>query len=279
MLTKETRDARRAAGLCTQCGRQATQGYAMCETCRTKARVAQRKCVERRKANEKCVSCGKDAPQGYTKCEACREREKEYKKRYAERCAERGKCIRCGAEAAGGVYCDKCKTIHRRENTERRTFLREHGMCTECGKNKPFEGRRICEDCLQKNLERRWAVLSTPEGREKAKSCTASWRQKTKDAGRCESCGGVKENPEMTLCEKCRRKKQIRSRIYYANNRIARPWNQCRRCDALAVPGKKLCEKHYALQCEYIAKAKAQAMANMEEHPWRTADKLVFGTR
>lgn len=49
--------------------------------------------------------------------------------------------------------------------------------------------------------------------------------------------------------------------------------------EVLTVPGKKLCEKHYALQYEYIAKAKAQAMANMEAHPWRGMDKLVFRTR
>lgn len=279
MLTQEIRDARRAAGLCTQCGERATQGRAMCETCRAKARAARKKCVERKRENGKCVSCGNDAPQGYTKCEACREREKEYHKRYAERCKEQGKCIRCGAEAADGVYCERCKAVHGEENAARRTFLRGRGLCTVCGKNKPFNGRKICEDCLQKNAERRWTLMSTPEGKEQVKGYTAARTQKLKDAGRCESCGGVKENPEMTLCEKCRRKKQIRSRIYYANNKIERPWNQCRRCDALAVPGKKLCEKHYALQCEYMAKAKVQAMANMEAHPWQGMGKLIFRTR
>lgn len=274
MLTKEIRDARRAAGLCTVCGKQSTQGYATCEACREKARAAQKKCAERKKENGICMSCGNAAPQGYTKCEACREKEKTYKKRYNDRCREQEKCIRCGAHVADGVYCDKCKAMMREGNAARKTFMLAHGMCTICGKNRPFEGRRICEDCLQKRAERRWAMMSTPEGRETAKGYVTAWTQKMKDAGRCVSCGGVKENPEITLCEKCRYKKQIRSRIYYAKTKVERPWNQCRRCGALAVPGKKLCEEHYAAQMEIIKKARTAI--NREEHPWRETNKLFF---
>lgn len=273
MLKKEIRDARRAAGLCTICGRESTQGYATCEACREYAKKRR----EHRKAIGKCISCGDDAEYGYVKCAQCMEKDQIYKKQMLERYKKAGKCWGCGAETnGGGIYCEKCKAKKREENKARQRFMLERGLCTQCGKTRPFEGRHLCEECLQKKLESQWARLETHDGREKAKMAQDAWRQRMREAGRCERCGGAKENQDLIHCDRCRYKDAIQSKIYRERNRAWRPGNLCIWCDALAVPGKKLCEKHYAAQVESIGKARAAI--NMKNHPWREANRCPICT-
>lgn len=80
---------RKAAGLCTMCGRRTertAKGYVHCEECEKKDYENKRKVREYRKANGLCIECGK--PTKGRICPKCREfdrKRRELKKELQEK--------------------------------------------------------------------------------------------------------------------------------------------------------------------------------------------------
>ena len=115
---RRRRKARREAGLCPNCGRNAPeQGRSVCETCTEKKRALDRRRYAARRAAGVCVRCGEPATCGSSRCarhavlEAERvspERKKATdRKRYARRRARR-QCVDCGVGTAGSARCPAC---------------------------------------------------------------------------------------------------------------------------------------------------------------------------
>jgi len=121
-------EARRAAGLCTACGKQpATDGASTCEPCREARRAADRALYASRRAAGLCGSCGGPTTDGGSRCVPCAlaetaryprknaARREEYARRRAQ-----GRCTDCGAPSPGASRCDPCA----RQSYERSAYFR-----------------------------------------------------------------------------------------------------------------------------------------------------------
>ena len=121
-------EIRRAAGLCTGCGRHPpVEGGASCESCREARRAAERALYASRRAAGLCGSCGGPTTDGDSRCAPCAvaetaryprknaARREEYARRKAER-----RCTDCGAPSQGAARCEPCA----RHSYERSAYFR-----------------------------------------------------------------------------------------------------------------------------------------------------------
>ena len=121
-------EARRAAGLCTGCGKHPpVEGGATCESCREAKRVAERALYASRRAAGLCGTCGGPTTDGGSRCAPCAVAETARypsknaarREQYATRRA-RGECTDCGAPSQGAARCDPCA----RRSWERSAYFR-----------------------------------------------------------------------------------------------------------------------------------------------------------
>ena len=113
--TKRRFDARRAAGLCTRCGRhRPVQGGNACEACRDRRRAHERANWAARRAGGLCGVCGAPAPGGGARCDPCaalqtgRPSRKEYGRKVYARRRARNRCTDCGAQSGRAARCPEC---------------------------------------------------------------------------------------------------------------------------------------------------------------------------
>lgn len=60
-------------------------------------------------------------------------------------------CVQCGGEKdREGLYCNWCKTRFNMYCRDRRTMLREMGICPYCRKEKLETGEKKCKSCKEK---------------------------------------------------------------------------------------------------------------------------------
>lgn len=79
-------DSRKAAGLCTECGRTSDlETEVMCGPCSERLRVNAAARYERRKALGLCYDCGDDAQGNGVRCPSCAAAHNERQKLYAKR--------------------------------------------------------------------------------------------------------------------------------------------------------------------------------------------------
>ena len=92
-------------------------------------------------ASRTCTRCGKASPEtGLKVCGSCGE-----KRRAADK-ARRGRARARGVPYAGRDPV-KCRRANRAGDRRRQRARREAGLCTDCGRNPPEEGRSVCEPC------------------------------------------------------------------------------------------------------------------------------------
>ena len=121
-------ETRRAAGLCTACGRHPpVEGGATCESCREARRAAERALYAARRAAGLCGSCGGPTTDGGSRCAPCAVAETaRYPRRNAARREEyakrkaKGLCTDCGEPAQGAARCEPCA----RRSHERSAYFR-----------------------------------------------------------------------------------------------------------------------------------------------------------
>ena len=150
---------------------------------------------------------------------------------------------------------------------ERAQFLREHGMCTRCGKSKAEEGKRLCGDCAYKRSEYLSLVWSskTPEEKKalykKAAEYRAARRQERVANGLCTACGTKLRDARYKMCFECRlRKRRESCKWREKNGAISREQRlsgyYCIRCCKPIVPnGSRLCPEcldYCKKLCEYM---------------------------
>ena len=67
-----------------------------------------------------------------------------------------GMCVKCSQPARPGhKTCLRCGLLDNDAKRERMAKLEAAGLCIQCGKRPPAEGRRRCEECLQYMREHR----------------------------------------------------------------------------------------------------------------------------
>lgn len=111
-----------------------------------------------RKARGLCVNCGhRPAVPGAVKCERCRESDKRFRERRNAEAAAGGTCIDCGRKAESGALCASCRAKRKEAAKTRYWHKREQGLCAECGKVPAMPGRVRCEACEEKAQGRQQA--------------------------------------------------------------------------------------------------------------------------
>lgn len=106
-----------------------------------KARLRRRH-VERI-ASGVCTRCGKAPPEpGLKMCPECGEK---------RRAADRVRRARARAEGKpyGGRVPELCRRADRAWDRRRRQAWRDAGLCSNCGRNPPEDGRSVCEPCRE----------------------------------------------------------------------------------------------------------------------------------
>ena len=256
---------RRAAGICTKCGRaQARPERTTCEPCaeqhraRDRARHARAKAEgipyggrdpearrragrkrsrrrsEARKAAGLCIRCGHVAPaEDRAMCEPCRDDRRQAKRaRHAERRAA-GLCVNCAAPAPGGkTYCDPCaRTRSRRRNLEakreadRRRYAERRARGDCTSCGKPANGAAECQACCD-------AARARYDARRAAGVCVKCQTPTRGGTAYCAPCAVAKAERRDREAEYAAR------RARYADRRAR---GSCVECDAPS-PGVARCE-------------------------------------
>lgn len=105
---------------------------------------------------------------------------------------------------------------------ERYYWCKTRGYCVACYHERALPGRVVCGRCLEKRKDnlREWRHSS--RGIEYQKEYAARRRQRFIEAGLCAACGGVKENSDLRLCERCRINKNAAALRCYHRNKAKR---------------------------------------------------------
>ena len=119
-----------------------------------------------------CMDCGKQDAwtlKGHTYCFECNEKrnaqsrawyakhkeELAAKKRekYLERKGEK-RCPRCGRELVflTNVLCANCAAKESNHRKARYNYRRVGGMCVQCCNAEPIPGKKLCQECYDKNM-------------------------------------------------------------------------------------------------------------------------------
>ena len=154
----------------------------------------------------------------------------------------------------------------REENRETYLYYKKHHICTCCHRRPARPGRTRCEICAERDarrLRRKREKETAAAADERHKRENAARREKyrrCRQEGRCPICGKPVKPPNI-YCIDCR----VRQRRYSRKNAEKRKKKHsdnpelCCRCDAPALPGKRLCAYHYKKALEALAKTRASA--------------------
>ena len=122
--------ARKAAGVCTQCGSVPPEaGRPMCAPCRQTTNEASRRRQRKMRVLAIvlgwCVQClQRERMRGLKWCAVCAEAHTERQRTKREKNREAGRCARC----AGPVPCEPCRAVYRSRNQAYRAKKRQHGV-------------------------------------------------------------------------------------------------------------------------------------------------------
>jgi hypothetical protein len=122
--------ARRAAGICTQCGHApAEPGRPMCQACRLVTNEATRRYQRKHRivavVLSLCTQCCQRERMPCTKwCGVCAEAHTERQRAIREARRAQGRCARCG----GSQPCEACRAVFRERSRRYRARLRARGL-------------------------------------------------------------------------------------------------------------------------------------------------------
>lgn len=168
---------------------------------------------------------------------------------------------------------------------ERYEWLKEHGICTNCGQEDAVTGTTLCPECAVKRLEQNakyWRSLSAETRQkivQKKSGQRRALREHRKSLGLCVMCGERKAVDKKLYCIECLIKIRRKNKKYYDARRMKTNFKEglCCRCNEPAVPGQKLCKKHYDI-ARRSAEAARRGLTNTD-HPWRGDNNMVFGKK
>lgn len=139
------------------------------------------------------------------------------------------------------------------------------GICTCCGKRKAFEGRTLCEECIEKDLMREKSY-----NKERKKQYNRRKKDLCLAFVICTTCM-KRDMSHGKQCLECYNKRKRKYREQQTDSgKIARnlwsSFNLCTICGEPAADNSKLCEKHL-----HQARDKAAHMRKFidrEKHNW-----------
>lgn len=141
------------------------------------------------------------------------------------------------------------------------------GICPVCRKRAVAIGLKACPECLEENANRCAAwKMANPELYKERRHARY---QKARENGVCVNCG--KPSGGKSRCPRCAAKEYARRKANYVH--IVHPPGACYRCDAPAVKGFKLCERHLEIQRATVAKAKPWERG---KHKWKQTNESLF---
>ena len=166
-----------------------------------------------------------------------------------------------------------------RENRERYAFLKEHGMCVYCGKEKAAPGKVSCLLCADNNVQKATIYNQYKRDREEYNAYMRELRRKRKEAGMCQSCGRPTHNGKV-FCSACgavraqrqkdrRREKGIMARDLFGNGYY------CTFCGKdVEKYGDKCCP--VCLERERKWSAEQRKKIDRTNHWWKKDNNIVF---
>ena len=214
-----------------------------------------RLCDKRRKEyrieHHLCVQCGKpiDANDKHHQCHSCREKvNQKQRERYRSFTEPEKKAI-----------------LQSRKNNY--YYLKKHGICVRCGTREAMPKHVLCDVCAEK--ERKWkekrnALMTDDEKRLDANHRNAVTKERNrryKENGLCILCG-KKALEGKSYCLECLIKTRRRAHAIYYRKREKIGYVKtnfspglCSKCNEPALPGKKLCQRHYEAALKGLRKA------------------------
>lgn len=151
----------------------------------------------------------------------------------------------------------------REENRKTYVFYKSHHICTACRIRPARPGRTKCEMCADRDARRmrrrrrKETAAARAERRKRENAARRERRHRYKLESRCPICG-KRVKPPNIYCIECRIKRRRYSRKYARKRKKKHDDNPalCCRCDAPALPGKRLCKKHYEITLAALAKTR-----------------------
>lgn len=161
----------------------------------------------------------------------------------------------------------KCYTEKEKEEN-RKTYLyyKKHHICTSCHSRPAQLGRTRCEICAERDARRKRrkrkgeTAAECAERRKRENAARREKHRRYKQEGRCPICGKPVKPPNI-YCIDCRLKRRRDSQRAAERRKKKHDDNPelCCRCDAPALPGKRLCAYHYQKALEALVKTRASA--------------------
>lgn len=147
-------------------------------------------------------------------------------------------------------------------------WLKDKGFCINCAKEKAWNGRTMCPECLDKNKERSERTRST-ESKEQRRRYIKRKRELCIAFGICREC--LKKPIKVGLkCTECYAKQNQRNerkrKVVKRNMRVE--LGLCYFCGNKAIEGRKTCEEHYKTQSKNFRKWHENVRDN-SNHIWR----------
>ena len=188
----------------------------------------QRKLYEYRLNNGLCPRCGNPKESNGFYCRECRKSKTEYDAQTKEFLLSIGMCPGCGKEKLYGdekrypecrakdanrklkeYWNDPVKIRRRQSDYHKRQYAErvKNGLCTRCGKRKPYPGMKMCGICREKSREQK----------------RLNYKNKIPDRGAegtCYRCGKPITTTGMKLCDGCIEVNR-RNSVFYRGEREA----------------------------------------------------------
>ncbi len=159
----------------------------------------------------------------------------------------------------------KCYTKkEKEENKLTYLYYKKHHICTCCHRRPARPGRTKCEICAERDARRlrrkrsKETAAAYAEHRKRENAAKCEKRRRYRQEGRCPICGKPVKPPNI-YCIDCRIKRRRDSQRAAERRKKKHDDNPalCCRCDAPALPGKRLCKKHYEITLAALVKTRA----------------------
>lgn len=148
-------------------------------------------------------------------------------------------------------------------NKSRYQWLKEHGICVQCGQRDAFPGYVRCPECIEKATI---TYARCRDDKDKKAKYNAHERERGKQLYEerkikhlCTRCGKqLAEDYKYFTCDSCRKRrteKRRTGRDYGESFRERIKEGVCMYCGDEVVKGYKLCEKHLEIARESVKKA------------------------
>ena len=135
-----------------------------------------------------------------------------------------------------------------------REWYKAHGICPTCRQRDAAIGFVQCPECIER--ESQYQAKYRERDREAYNAKRREERQRAKDLGICPKCQRNQAAPGKIMCKTCLLRNRQKCKRNYVH--VVKPDGICKWCDEPIVPGKKLCQQHYAKM--------RQVGLNMREH-------------